>query len=46
MCGRLLLMPRDQQCESAGGAFCEWPTPAPEHPAADRAVGGQRDAPL
>ena len=42
----LLLLPRGQQCESAGGALCEWSASAPGHPAADRAAGRQRDAAL
>lgn len=46
MCQCLLLMLRDQQCESTGGAFCERPAPAPGHPAADCEAGSQRDAAL
>lgn len=46
VCGCLLLMPRDQQCESAGGPLCERPAPAPGHPTADRASGSEWDAAL
>lgn len=44
VCGGLLLMRRNQQCEPAGGPLCEWPAPAPGHQAADCAAGSQRDA--